>query len=425
MFHLRKCRIGVVGLGYVGLPLAVEFGKHFDTVGFDIKPHRIAELASGRDSTLEVSRAELKAAAGLSFTSDLDSLKRCRVFIVTVPTPIDEYKRPDLTPLVKASETVGKVLSKGAVVVYESTVYPGCTEEVCIPILERESGLKVNRDFFVGYSPERINPGDKEHRLTTIKKVTSGSTPAAAEFVDKLYGTIVRAGTHKASSIKVAEAAKVIENTQRDVNIALINELALIFNRLGLDTEEVLNAAGSKWNFLPFRPGLVGGHCIGVDPYYLTHKAQSIGYHPEMILAGRRVNDNMGLYVAGEIIKLMTAKRIHVKGARTLVLGMTFKENCPDIRNSKVVDVVRELEKYGAQVEIYDPWADGQECRHEYGMRPIKTLTPKRYDAAVVAVAHREFRELGAEGVRRLCRKNHVLYDIKHVFRATEVDGRL
>jgi UDP-N-acetyl-D-galactosamine dehydrogenase len=425
MFHLRKCRLGVVGLGYVGLPLAVEFGKHFDTVGFDIKPHRIAELVSGRDSTLEVSRAELKAAARLSFTSDLDSLKRCRVFIVTVPTPIDEYKRPDLTPLVKASETVGKVLSKGAVVVYESTVYPGCTEEVCVPILERESGLKVNRDFFVGYSPERINPGDKEHRLTTIKKVTSGSTPEAAEFVDKLYGTIVRAGTHKASSIKVAEAAKVIENTQRDVNIALINELALIFNRLGLDTEEVLNAAGSKWNFLPFRPGLVGGHCIGVDPYYLTHKAQSIGYHPEMILAGRRLNDNMGLYVAGEIIKLMTAKRIHVKGARTLVLGMTFKENCPDIRNSKVIDVVRELEKYGALVDIYDPWADGQECRHEYGMRPIKTLTPKRYDAAVVAVAHREFRELGAQGVRRLCRKNHVLYDIKHVFRAAEVDGRL
>jgi UDP-N-acetyl-D-glucosamine/UDP-N-acetyl-D-galactosamine dehydrogenase len=425
MFHLRKCRIGIVGLGYVGLPLAVEFGKHFDTVGFDIKPHRIAELASGRDSTLEVSRAELKAATRLCFSTDLDSLKRCRVLIVTVPTPIDEYKRPDLTPLIKASETVGKALSKGTVVVYESTVYPGCTEEVCVPILERESGLRLNRDFFVGYSPERINPGDKEHRLTTIKKVTSGSTPEAAEFIDKLYGTIVTAGTHKASSIKVAEAAKVIENTQRDVNIALINELALIFNRLGLDTEEVLSAAGTKWNFLPFKPGLVGGHCIGVDPYYLTHKAQSIGYHPEMILAGRRVNDNMGLYVAGEIIKLMTAKRIHIKGARTLVLGMTFKENCPDIRNSKVIDVVRELEKYGAKVEIYDPWADGQESRHEYGVRPIKTLTPKRYDVAVIAVAHREFRDLGAEGVRRLCKKNHVLYDIKHVFRAAEVDGRL
>jgi UDP-N-acetyl-D-galactosamine dehydrogenase len=425
MFHLRKCRLGIVGLGYVGLPLAVEFGKHFDTIGFDIKPHRIAELTSGRDSTLEVSRAELKAATRLSFSTELDNLKRCRVLIVTVPTPIDEYKRPDLTPLIKASETVGKALSKGAVVVYESTVYPGCTEEVCVPILERESGLKLNRDFFVGYSPERINPGDKEHRLTTIRKVTSGSTPEAAEFIDKLYGTIVTAGTHKASSIKVAEAAKVIENTQRDVNIALINELALIFNRLGLDTEEVLSAAGTKWNFLPFKPGLVGGHCIGVDPYYLTHKAQSIGYHPEMILAGRRVNDNMGLYVAGEIIKLMTEKRIHVKGARTLVLGMTFKENCPDIRNSKVIDVVRELEKYGAEVDIYDPWADGQECRQEYGLRPIRTLTPKRYDVAVVAVAHREFRDMGAEGVRRLCRKNHVLYDIKHVFRAAEVDGRL
>ncbi|MFZ0499922.1 MAG: Vi polysaccharide biosynthesis UDP-N-acetylglucosamine C-6 dehydrogenase TviB [Steroidobacteraceae bacterium] len=425
MFHLRKCRIGIVGLGYVGLPLAVEFGKHFDTVGFDIKAHRIAELASGRDSTLEVSRAELKSVTRLAFSSDLDSLKRCRVLIVTVPTPIDEYKRPDLTPLIKASETVGKTLSKGAVVVYESTVYPGCTEEVCVPILERESGLKLNRDFFVGYSPERINPGDKEHRLTTIRKVTSGSTPEAAEFIDKLYGTIITAGTHKASSIKVAEAAKVIENTQRDVNIALINELALIFNRLGLDTEEVLSAAGSKWNFLPFKPGLVGGHCIGVDPYYLTHKAQAIGYHPEMILAGRRVNDNMGLYVAGEIIKLMTEKRIHVKGARTLVLGMTFKENCPDIRNSKVIDVVRELEKYGAEVDIYDPWAEGKECRHEYGVRPIRTLTPKRYDVAVVAVAHREFREMGADGVRRLCKKTHVLYDIKHVFRAAEVDGRL
>jgi UDP-N-acetyl-D-galactosamine dehydrogenase len=425
MFHLRKCRIGVVGLGYVGLPLAVEFGKHFDTVGFDIKPHRVAELASGRDSTLEVSRAELKAATRLSFSTELDSLKRCKVLIVTVPTPIDEYKRPDLTPIVKASETVGKVLSKGAVVVYESTVYPGCTEEVCVPILERESGLKFNRDFFVGYSPERINPGDKEHRLTTIRKVTSGSTPAVAEFVDKLYGAIVTAGTHKASSIKVAEAAKVIENTQRDVNIALINELALIFNRLGLDTEEVLNAAGSKWNFLPFRPGLVGGHCIGVDPYYLTHKAQAIGYHPEMILAGRRINDNMGLYVAGEIIKLMTERRIHIKGARILVLGMTFKENCPDIRNSKVIDVVRELEKYGAEVDIYDPWADVQECRHEYGLRPIRSLQPKRYDAAVIAVAHREFRDMGVEGVRRLCRKNHVVYDIKHVFPASQSDGRL
>jgi UDP-N-acetyl-D-galactosamine dehydrogenase len=425
MLNLRKCRIAVVGLGYVGLPLAVEFGKHFDTLGFDIKRERIAELEKGRDSTLEVSRAELKSATRLAYSSEIADLKRCRVFIVTVPTPIDEYKRPDLTPLVRASETVGKSLTRGAVVVYESTVYPGCTEEVCVPILERESGLTFNRDFFVGYSPERINPGDKEHRLTTIRKVTSGSTPAAAEFIDKLYAAIVTVGTYRASSIKVAEAAKVIENTQRDVNIALINELALIFNRLGIDTEEVLNAAGTKWNFLPFRPGLVGGHCIGVDPYYLTHKAQEIGYHPEMILAGRRVNDNMGLYVAGEIVKLMTAKRIHVKGAPTLVLGVTFKENCPDIRNSKVIDVVRELQKYGAEVEIYDPWADSAECRHEYGVRLIRKLEPKRYEAAVLAVAHREFRDLGADGVRRLCRKNHVLYDIKHVFPAAQVDGRL
>lgn len=425
MFSLRKCRVGVVGLGYVGLPLAVEFGKHFDTVGFDLKKARVAELERGRDSTLEVSRAELAEAKGLSFTADLSDLRRCRVYIVTVPTPIDHYNRPDLSPLVGASASVGKVLKKGDVVVYESTVYPGCTEEVCVPILERESGLVLNRDFFVGYSPERINPGDKEHRLTTIKKVTSGSTPEAAEFVDALYGSIIKAGTHRASSIKVAEAAKVIENTQRDVNIALINELALIFNRLGIDTEEVLSAAGSKWNFLPFRPGLVGGHCIGVDPYYLTHKAQEIGYHPEMILAGRRLNDNMSLYVAGEIVKLMTRKRIHVNGSRVLVLGLTFKENCPDIRNSKVVDVVRELEKYGSKVDVYDPWADAAECKHEYGIRPLRSLERNGYDAAIVAVAHREFRELGAEGAHKLCRKNHVLYDIKHVFKAQEVDGRL
>ena len=425
MLNLRKCRVGVVGLGYVGLPLAVEFGKHFDTIGFDVKPDRIAELRSGRDSTLEVSRRELGAAARLTFTTSLADLKRCRVFVITVPTPIDEYKRPDLTPLVRASESVGRVLKKGDIAIYESTVYPGCTEEVCVPILERESGLKFNRDFFAGYSPERINPGDKEHRLTTIKKVTSGSTPEAAEFVDALYRCIIQAGTHRASSIRVAEAAKVIENTQRDVNIALINELALIFNRLGIDTEEVLNAAGSKWNFLKFTPGLVGGHCIGVDPYYLTHKAQEIGYHPEMILAGRRLNDNMSIYVASEIVRLMTQQRIHVKGARALVLGLTFKENCPDIRNSKVVDVVRELEKFGATVDVHDPWAHAQECRHEYGIRPIRTLRPKHYDVVVVAVAHRQFRELGAAGVRKLCRKTHVVYDIKHVFKAGEVDGRL
>ncbi|MBV8145116.1 MAG: Vi polysaccharide biosynthesis UDP-N-acetylglucosamine C-6 dehydrogenase TviB [Gammaproteobacteria bacterium] len=425
MLRLRKCRIGVVGLGYVGLPLAVEFGKHFETIGFDVKPQRVAQLRKGRDSTLEVSRAELRAAQRLSFTTDLERLRRCRIFIVTVPTPIDGYKRPDLTPLIRASESVGAVLSKGSVVIYESTVYPGCTEEVCVPILERVSGLKFNRDFFAGYSPERINPGDKEHRLTTIRKVTSGSTPEIADFVDQLYGSIVTAGTHKASSIRVAEAAKVIENTQRDVNIALINELALIFNRLGIDTEEVLNAAGSKWNFLPFRPGLVGGHCIGVDPYYLTHKAQEIGYHPEMILAGRRLNDNMALHVAEQIMRLMAARRIHVKGARVLVLGITFKENCPDIRNSKVADVVRELDKQGAQVEVYDPWASAAECRHEYGFGTVRALKARRYDAAVVAVAHREFRELGARGVRRLCRPRHVLYDIKHVFPAAAVDGRL
>jgi UDP-N-acetyl-D-glucosamine/UDP-N-acetyl-D-galactosamine dehydrogenase len=425
MLRLRKCRIGVVGLGYVGLPLAVEFGKHFETIGFDVNPQRIAQLRKGRDTTLEVSPEELHAAQRLTFTTDLEALRRCRVFIVTVPTPIDGYKRPDLTPLVRASESVGAVLSKGALVIYESTVYPGCTEEVCVPILERVSGLKFNRDFFTGYSPERINPGDKEHRLTTIRKVTSGSTPAVAEFVDQLYARIVAAGTHKASSIRVAEAAKVIENTQRDVNIALINELALIFNRLGIDTEEVLNAAGSKWNFLPFRPGLVGGHCIGVDPYYLTHKAQEIGYHPEMILAGRRLNDNMALHVAAQITRLMAAKRIHVKGARVLMLGITFKENCPDIRNSKVADVVRELRKQGARVEVYDPWASPAECRHEYGLAPVRALRPNRYDVAVVAVAHRQFRELGARGVRRLCRRKHVLYDIKHVFPAAAVDGRL
>ena len=409
MLRLRKGRIAVVGLGYVGLPLAVEFGKHFETIGFDVNPRRIAQLRKGRDNTLEVTRAELRAAQRLSFTTDLQRLRRCRVFIVTVPTPIDGYKRPDLAPLVRASESVGSVLGKGSLVIYESTVYPGCTEEVCVPILERASGLKFNRDFFAGYSPERINPGDKQHRLTTIRKVTSGSTPEVADFVDQLYGTIVAAGTHKTSSIRVAEAAKVIENTQRDVNIALINELALIFNRLGLDTEEVLNAAGSKWNFLPFRPGLVGGHCIGVDPYYLTHKAQEIGYHPEMILAGRRLNDNMALHVAAQITRLMASKRIHVKGARVLMLGITFKENCPDIRNSKVADVVTELRKQGARIEVYDPWASAAECRHEYGLVPVRELKPHRYDAAVVAVAHRQFRELGAHGVRRLCRRRHVL----------------
>src|SRR5262245_54641137 len=422
---LRGCRIGVVGLGYVGLPLAVEFGKHFDTVGFDVKADRIAELKAGRDSTLEVERSELRSANRLTFTASLADLKKCRVFIVTVPTPIDDYKRPDLTPLVKASESVGKVLKKGDVVVYESTVYPGCTEEVCVPILERESGLKFNKDFFAGYSPERINPGDKDHRLPTIRKVTSGSTPEIAEFVDKLYGAIIKAGTHKATSIKVAEAAKVIENTQRDVNIALINELSLIFNRLGIDTEEVLIAAGTKWNFLPFRPGLVGGHCIGVDPYYLTHKAQEIGYHPEMILAGRRLNDNMAIYVAAEIVKRMNLRRLHVNGSRVLVMGLTFKENCPDVRNSKAVDVVRELEKFGAKVDVYDPWVDGDEAQHEYGFRPVKNVRKGSYDAIVMAVAHNEFRQMGLTKIREFGKPEHVLYDIKYVFKPHEVDGRL
>jgi UDP-N-acetyl-D-galactosamine dehydrogenase len=422
---LRNCRVGIIGLGYVGLPLAVEFGRRYETVGFDVLPQRIRELSRGRDRTLEVESGELRAAKRLKFTTDLRDLRRCRVFIVTVPTPIDDHKRPDLTPLERASTSVGKVLKRGDVVIYESTVYPGCTEEVCVPILERISGLKFNRDFFAGYSPERINPGDKQHRLTTIRKVTAGSTPAVAEFVDKLYASIIKAGTHRASSIRVAEAAKVIENTQRDVNIALINELAMIFNRLGIDTEEVLQAAGSKWNFLPFRPGLVGGHCIGVDPYYLTHKAQQIGYHPEMILAGRRINDNMALYVAGEIVRLMTARRIHPKSSRVLVLGLAFKENCPDLRNSKVADLVTELQKYGANVDVCDPWVNASEAREEYGIRPIKKPANGRYDAVVIAVGHRQFRDLGIAAVRRFAKRNHVLYDVKHVFGAEATDGRL
>jgi UDP-N-acetyl-D-galactosamine dehydrogenase len=421
----RSLKIGVIGLGYVGLPLAVEFGKRYRTTGFDIKPARIDELKRGHDATLEVSREELAAAGSLSFTTRVEDLADCRVFIVTVPTPIDDYKRPDLAPLETASATVGKVLKRGDVVVYESTVYPGCTEEVCVPILERVSGLRFNRDFYAGYSPERINPGDKQHRLATIRKVTSGSTPEVTEFVDSLYRSIVTAGTHKASSIRVAEAAKVIENTQRDVNIALINELALIFNRLGIDTEEVLNAAGSKWNFLPFRPGLVGGHCIGVDPYYLTHKAQAIGYHPEMILAGRRINDNMGIYVAQQVAQLMIQRRIQVHGSRILVMGLAFKENCPDVRNSRIVDVVYELGKFGAAVDVYDPWVDPDEAEHEYGFRPIRRLRPKSYDAIVMGVAHQQFRDMGIGKVRALARKRHVLYDIKYVFGRDEVDGRL
>lgn len=425
MLNVETARIAIIGLGYVGLPLAVELGRFFPSVGFDINPRRIDELRAGHDATLEVEAEGLAAAEYLRYTADLEELRDCNVFIVTVPTPIDEYKRPDLTPLEKASESVGKVLKKGDIVVYESTVYPGATEEVCVPILEKFSGLKFNEDFFAGYSPERINPGDKLHRLATIKKVTSGSTPEAAQFVDELYKRIITAGTHLASSIRVAEAAKVIENTQRDVNIALINELALIFNLLDIDTEEVLLAAGTKWNFLPFRPGLVGGHCIGVDPYYLTHKAQEIGYNPEMILAGRRINDDMGQYVANQVIKLMTRRRIHVVDANILVLGLTFKENCPDLRNTRVVDLIREFDSYHANVDVYDPWVDAEQAQREYGILPVKELKPGTYDAIILAVSHNEFIEMGAEQLRALGKSNSVLYDIKYVLKASEVDGRL
>jgi UDP-N-acetyl-D-galactosamine dehydrogenase len=420
-----KYRIAVIGLGYVGLPLAVEFGKKYHTVGFDINARRIKELKAGRDATLEITAEELAATRKLRVSAQSKDLKSCNVYVVTVPTPIDQYKRPDLTPLLKASETVGRVLKKGDIVVYESTVYPGCTEEICVPVLERFSSLRFNKDFFCGYSPERINPGDKLHRLATIKKVTSGSTPRIADEVNALYASIVTAGTHQASSIKVAEAAKVIENTQRDVNIALINELALIFKRLGIDTEEVLRAAGTKWNFLPFRPGLVGGHCIGVDPYYLTHKATEIGYHPEMILAGRRINDGMGAYVAQQIVKLMTERRILVSDSKILILGLTFKENCPDLRNSKVIDVVAELSKFEANVDVYDPWVDADSAEHEYGIRPIKAPKPGSYDAVVVAVGHKEFKDMGVRKIRQLARKSHVLYDVKYLFAAEQTDGRL
>ena len=419
-------RIAIIGLGYVGLPLAVEFGKKYPVTGFDIKQGRIDELKAGRDSTREVEPAELAEATQLSFTADPEQLRSCSIFIVTVPTPVDSAQRPDLTPLIKASETVGKVMPKGAIVIYESTVYPGATEEVCVPLLEKHSGLSFNRDFFAGYSPERINPGDKQHRLPTIKKVTSGSTPETADFVDTLYRSIITAGTHKASSIKVAEAAKVIENTQRDLNIALMNELALIFHRLGIDTLEVLEAAGSKWNFLPFRPGLVGGHCIGVDPYYLTHKAQEIGYHPEVILAGRRINDSMAGYVADEVVKLMTRRKMQVVDSRILVLGLTFKEGCPDVRNTKVIDIVRELTGYHARVDIYDPWIDVAEAEHEYKVAPL-TAKPQAntYDAIILAVAHPEFLQMGAAGIHAFGKAEHVLYDVKSLLGKAEADGRL
>ncbi|NLX18799.1 MAG: Vi polysaccharide biosynthesis UDP-N-acetylglucosamine C-6 dehydrogenase TviB [Desulfobulbus sp.] len=417
--------VGVIGLGYVGLPLAVEFSKKRPTVGFDLKTDRIEELRRAVDVTREVSTEELLAAGELHFTSEIEELRRCNVFVVAVPTPIDSNKRPDLTPLTLASETVAAVLAHGDVVIYESTVYPGATEEVCVPILERNSGLVFNRDFFVGYSPERINPGDHQHRLPTIVKVTSGSTPETADFVDALYGQIITAGTFKAGSIRVAEAAKVIENTQRDVNIALVNELALIFNRLGIDTMEVLQAAGTKWNFLPFRPGLVGGHCIGVDPYYLTHKAQEVGYHPEMILAGRRLNDDMGRYIASETVKLMLRRRIHVADAHILILGLTFKENCPDLRNTRVVDIIEELHSFGAQVEVYDPWVDREEARRLYGVSMVDSLLEGRYDAVILAVAHQEFVTMTPAAVRRICRPSAVVYDVKHALPAEVVDGSL
>ncbi len=425
MFKLDNLNIGIIGLGYVGLPLAVEFGKQFTTVGFDINSPRIKELKAGIDNTLEVEAELLRSATKLSFTDNLNDIKPCTVYIVTVPTPIDRHKRPDFSPLESASRTVGKIIKKGDVVIYESTVYPGATEEVCVPIIESVSGLRFNHDFYVGYSPERINPGDKEHRVTTILKVTSGSTPEVADFVDKIYKSIITAGTHKASSIKVAEAAKVIENTQRDLNIALINELALIFNKLGIDTLEVLEAAGTKWNFLPFRPGLVGGHCIGVDPYYLTHKAQEIGYNPEVILAGRRINDNMGSYVTGCVIKLMIQRKIQIVDANVLILGLTFKENCPDIRNTRVTDILREFSDYQVNVDVYDPWADATEAKHEYGIDLIKEPTLGKYDAIVLAVAHHQFKTMGAEKLRTLGKKHCVLYDVKNVLPKNAVDARL
>lgn len=424
MLSLADARIAVIGLGYVGLPLAVEFGRHLPTLGFDICPRRVAELREAYDRTLETSREELQQATHLRFSSDAAALRDCNTFIVTVPTPVDASNRPEMGPLLRASEAIGAVITPGAVVIYESTVYPGATEEVCIPAIERVSGLVYNRDFFAGYSPERINPGDKQHRLTNTVKVTAGSTPAAADFVDALYASIVSAGTHRVDSIRVAEAAKVIENTQRDINIALVNELALIFNRLGIDTEAVLRAAGTKWNFLPFRPGLVGGHCIGVDPYYLTHKAEAVGYHPQVILAGRRINDGMGTYVAESVVRLMLRQRINVVGARVLVLGLSFKENCPDLRNTKVVDIVSTLAGLNAEVDVYDPWVDAVEAKAEYGITLVEQPAGP-YDAVVVAVAHRQFAALGIAAIRALCRPQAVIYDVKHLFPREAVDGRL
>ena len=425
MRKLSEASVAVIGLGYVGLPLATEFGKLRSVVGFDINQARIDALEKGYDATLEVSPAELQEASQLRFTACVDDIAECNIFIVTVPTPVDEHKRPDLAPLMKASQTIGQVLKKGDIVIYESTVYPGATEDDCVPILEKVSGLKFNVDFYAGYSPERINPGDKQHRIGAIKKVTSGSSPEAADLIDELYKQIIVAGTHKATSIKVAEAAKVIENTQRDLNIALVNELAIMFNRMGIDTEAVLQAAGTKWNFLPFWPGLVGGHCIGVDPYYLTHKAQAIGYHPEIILAGRRLNDNMGAYVASQLIKAMIKRGILIEGARVLVMGLAFKENCPDIRNTRMVDVIRELADYHVTVDVFDPWINAEEVEHEYGFTPITEPQVGSYDGILIAVAHTKFRQMGAQRLRALGKETHVLYDLKYVLNPTEADLRL
>jgi len=417
--------IAVIGLGYVGLPLAVEFGKHINTIGFDIDHSRIKELAAGHDKTLEVDEEGLKSASKLRYTANAEDLVEANVYIVTVPTPIDKYKNPDLTPLRKASELIGRFLSRNDVVIYESTVYPGATEEVCVPILATQSGLEFNRDFFVGYSPERINPGDKEHGVTSIQKVTSGSTPATADFVDDLYKSIITAGTYKASSVKVAEAAKVIENTQRDVNIALINELAMIFKKMNIDTEEVLKAAGTKWNFLPFRPGLVGGHCIGVDPYYLTHKATEIGYHPEMILAGRRINDDMGSYVVEQITRIMTQNRIHIVDSNILIMGLTFKENCPDLRNTRVIDIINNFTDQHANVDVYDPWVDRNEANEVYGFMPLSEPVENSYDAIVLAVSHQQFLDMGVDAIRKFGKPEHVLFDVKYMFPAEHTDGRL
>lgn len=420
-----ETKIGLVGLGYVGLPLAVAFGKNFPTVGFDIDSRRISELTRGYDRSRETTPAELKAAKHLSVTASIDALRECNVYIVTVPTPVDRHSRPDFTALLTASKMLGTVLKKNDIVVFESTVYPGATEEVCVPAIERASNLQFNTDFFVGYSPERINPGDKTRRLETIVKVTSGSTPEAAQRIDDLYQKIIPAGTHRASSIRVAEAAKVIENTQRDINIALMNELAVLFDRLGLDTLEVLEAAGTKWNFLPFRPGLVGGHCIGVDPYYLTHKAQEVGYHPEVILSGRRINDSMGAYIADRVVKTMTHRRLHVVDSNVLVMGITFKEHCPDVRNSKVADVIKKFSQYNANVDVFDPWADADDVKHEYGIQLIREPVAGKYSAIILAVAHQNFVELGIDNIRKLGKPGCVVFDVKGVFPREQTDGRL